>query len=276
MAEPLSCLSFELRGRRWLVGTQHYDLSIPLAFDRPQPNFFGVTPAREQHVVASTFTGDVRLGGSCNCSTYTLTPHCNGTHTECIGHLTAERLSVRDLCTDALSAALLISIRPTRASSTDESTQPQPQPGDLVLTRAAIDAAVSAAAFEDYRALVIRTLPNDASKLTRDYQREAAPYFTSQAMSWIVQRGIEHLVVDLPSVDRAEDEGYLSAHRIFWNLARSAVAPGAEARRGATITELAYIDEQIPDGPYLLNLQIAPFAADAAPSRPILMPLRPA
>lgn len=275
MIEPLPCLGFELRGRRWLVEARQYDLSIPLAFDRSQPNFFGVQPAQAQHLIAGQFTGDVRLGGSCNCSTYTLTPHCNGTHTECIGHLTAERLSVRDLCTDAFSVAVLISILPESASVTEESTRPAPKPGDFVLTGAAIEAAVSAAGYEGYRALVIRTLPNDASKLTRDYQRHPAPYFTSQAMDWIVEREIEHLVVDIPSVDRAEDEGHLSAHRIFWNVERGSVAADPGARRSATITELAYIDGQVPDGLYLLNLQIAPFVADAAPSRPILLPLRP-
>jgi hypothetical protein len=31
----------------------------------------------------------------------------------------------------------------------------------------------------------------------------------------------------------------------------------------------------IADGPYVLNLQVAPFMIDAAPSRPILLPLLP-
>jgi hypothetical protein len=38
---------------------------------------------------------------------------------------------------------------------------------------------------------------------------------------------------------------------------------------------LAFIDDAIADGHYLLNLQVAPFVADAAPSRPILLPLTP-
>ena len=33
--------------------------------------------------------------------------------------------------------------------------------------------------------------------------------------------------------------------------------------------------DSIPDGQYLLNLQVAPFVADAAPSRPVLLPLLP-
>ena len=38
------------------------------------------------------FSGSVATGASCNCRTITLTPHCNGTHTECAAHLTLEPL----------------------------------------------------------------------------------------------------------------------------------------------------------------------------------------
>src|SRR5437879_7785473 len=38
------------------------------------------------------FKGSVERGASCNCELITLIPHCNGTHTECVGHLTRERL----------------------------------------------------------------------------------------------------------------------------------------------------------------------------------------
>jgi arylformamidase len=80
-------------------------------------------------------------------------------------------------------------------------------------------------------------------------------------------------VVDLPSIDRANDEGRLTGHRIFWGLPAGGRLASAATRSDATITELAYIANEIPDGPYLLNLQVAPFVADAAPSRPILLPL---
>ena len=37
-----------------------------------------------------------------------------------------------------------------------------------------------------------------------------------------------------------------------------------------TITELIYVEDSIKDGTYILNLQVAPFENDAAPSRPVL------
>jgi hypothetical protein len=41
-------------------------------------------------------------------------------------------------------------------------------------------------------------------------------------------------------------------------------------RPQASITELAWIAAAIPDGHYLLDLQIPAFLSDAAPSRPLL------
>ena len=41
------------------------------------------------------------------------------------------------------------------------------------------------------------------------------------------------------------------------------------------MTEFIFVDDDIADGRYLLDIQIAPFAADAAPSRPVLYPLIP-
>jgi hypothetical protein len=92
-------------------------------------------------------------------------------------------------------------------------------------------------------------------------------------MFWIVARDVASLVVDLPSLDRADDGGTLAAHRVFWGL-----PPGArdarQAQRGrALVTELAYVPESAPDGLYLLELHVPAFGADAAPSRPVLYPV---
>jgi arylformamidase len=269
-------VSVEFHGRRFRVGLQAHDLSIPTTFDAGQLECFGAPPARAQALRAGNFIGEVSKGGSCNCFTLTITPHCNGTHTECVGHITHEPLSVRDLCTDPLSIAALLSVPTTRAGATTEASIPAPKHQDLLITRAAIETAARSALGEaPFCSLVIRTLPNDVSKHTRQYSDDPAPYLTSEAAEWIVARDIAHLVVDLPSLDRAEDEGYLTAHRIFWNLAPRSTLLTASTRRHATITELAYIPDHLPDGLYLLNLQVAPFAADAAPSRPVLLSLTP-
>jgi arylformamidase len=266
----------EIAGRRWRTAGPGHDISIALRFEGPQPNFYGTPPAAEQTLTAGSFVGDVRRGGSCNCSTYTLTPHCTGTHSECVGHVTEDRVSVRDAAGLHLSTALLVSVTPTSSTETRESSDPPPRPGDLLITQASLQAAAGSAALSDYQALIVRTLPNGSDKLHRQYDSSPSPpYFSAEAMRWIVAHGIQALVVDIPSLDRAEDEGRLTAHRLFWGLPPGARAVSAATRPQAVVTELAFVDNAIADGSYLLNLQVAPFASDAAPSRPILLPLVP-
>jgi kynurenine formamidase len=149
-------------------------------------------------------------------------------------------------------------------------------PGDRVISLTALQAAISHAALSDYQALVVRTLPNDSSKLTRNYDEGSLPpYFSLDAMHYVVEQGVDTLVVDLPSIDRAQDGGRLAAHRVFWGMPAGSTSAATVKRKQATITEMAFIDNAVPDGAYLLNLQVAPFMIDAAPSRPILLPLSP-
>lgn len=263
-----SALAVDIAGRRWRVAAQGHDISIPLRFNEAQPTFFGAAPASAEAITAGSFVGDVRHGGSCNCSVHVLAPHCNGTHTECVGHVTQERLSVRDLALRHFSAALLITVTPEASRDV---------PGDRVITLAALQAAIGPATLSDYQALVLRTLPNDSSKLTRNYDAgPLPPYFALDAMRHVVEHGIDTLVVDLPSIDRANDGGKLAAHRIFWGMPAGSTSAATVARPNATVTEMAFIDGAVPDGAYLLNLQIPPFMIDAAPSRPVLLPLMPA
>jgi hypothetical protein len=250
------------------------DISIPLDFHGPQPNHFGAPPARARPLAAGGFVGDTRRGGSCNCEVLELTPHCNGTHTECVGHLTGERLSVAERAREPLVRALLLSVTPAPAAASGESAEPAPLPGDRLVTAAALTAAaaVLGGGGRPAPALVIRTLPNGADKRSRVYGEEVAPYLSLEAMRWIVARGVRHLLVDLPSVDRGHDEGRLAGHRVFWGLPPGASDAAAAVRPEATITELVYVPDGAADGRYALSLQLPPFVSDAAPSRPLLYP----
>jgi arylformamidase len=97
------------------------------------------------------------------------------------------------------------------------------------------------------------------------------PAFLSiEAMQYIVSKGVEHLLVDTPSVDRLFDDGNLSAHNIFWDTEKKKYNSNTQHK---TITEMIFVDNHIEDGSYLLNLQIPAFVSDAAPSRPIIFKL---
>jgi kynurenine formamidase len=96
------------------------------------------------------------------------------------------------------------------------------------------------------------------------------PFFSIEAMEYIVSLGVTHLLVDIPSVDRLFDDGNLTAHNIFWD---TKLKKYNQSTKSKTITEMIYVPDSISDGSYLLNLQIPAFLSDAAPSRPILYAL---
>lgn len=257
--------------------TRPVQLAIALNFDGAQPSFFGAPSAHAEAFKTGAFIGDIGAGGSCMCSTYTLTPHCNGTHTECVGHVVRDPVSIHAIASESLLVARLITVTPVLASSSRESSDPPALAEDRWITAAQLKQASANASLAGCSALVVRTLPNGAEKRGRQYDADAhlPAYFSSEAMRWIVDRGFSHLVVDLPSVDRAADAGKLTCHRIFWGLPPASTSYAAATRPDATLTELAYVDATLADGLYLLNLQLAPFLADAAPSRPVLYPLEP-
>lgn len=58
------------------------------------------------------FTGSVANGASCNCALHSLAPHCHGTHTECIGHVTRNPVTVASLTPVAPCVALVVSVQP--------------------------------------------------------------------------------------------------------------------------------------------------------------------
>jgi len=238
---------------------QGIDIAIPVRFDEEGLTAFGAPRAAAAPYAAEGFTGDVEKGGSCNCGLYHFSPHLHGTHTECVGHISKNSLYITDRMPQAFVAATLITVTP------------ETEAGDQVITKQALETALQEAAYDFLDALVIRTLPNTAEKTSRDYDgKEMPPYFTSEAMAFIVLAGVQHLLVDLPSIDRMDDGGALANHRMFWNVPDGVVEISPEMASENTVTELIYVPEEVKDGKYLLNLQVAAMMADAAPSRPIL------
>ncbi len=263
-------ITFDIDGRQLKYdASAPIDISMPLRFNGPQPNAFGVDAA-----TASTL-GDTRDGSSVNFEQYTFIPHCNGTHTECVGHITDERISVRDRLRDVMMPAVLVTVEPQVLS------EPPASAGgrfarDKVISAELLRRQLSKVAATPPQALIIRTLPNDDGKLTRRYDTDdIPPYFTAEAIGYIVGCGFRHLLVDLPSLDRLDDPA-LPAHRTFWHMEPGSREVNADTRLNSTITELIYVPNEVADGEYLLNLQIAPSDTDAAPSRPLLLSEPPA
>ena len=132
--------------------------------------------------------------------------------------------------------------------------------GDFVLRDKQFDTLLKG---KNPEALIIRTLPNAREKQSMNWSNTNWPYVEEEVMVRFRESGIKHLLIDLPSVDKEKDGGELKAHRAFWDVR-------GNVRLDATITEMIYVPHNVPDGRYILNLQIASFENDATPSKPVL------
>ena len=240
------------------------DISIPINFNGSQPNTYGVEGATSKPYQDGQFIGDTRKGGPCNFETYSFTPHCNGTHTECIGHITDKRVSVLSSLNQEMIRATLVSVTPR---NTTENYTPDLKKEDLVITKEDLELQLKDIDPAFLQGLIVRTIPNLKNKKSRDYMKVAPAFFSTDAMKYIASLGVDHLLVDTPSVDRLLDEGHLSAHNIFWETKGKEFNPNTQNK---TITEMIFVPSSLEDGAYLLNLQIPAFVSDAAPSRPII------
>lgn len=251
-------------------------LAIPLDFHGPQPNFFGAPQATATPLEMEGFVGDTRQGGSCNVAEIRLIPHCNGTHTETVGHIVHETIPIAEVLPQTLFPARLVTLTPCRAGETQDTYRPLKQPEDWLITRASLEKSLRDVAHDELKVVLVRTLPNDESKKTRRYgQSYQPPFFSVEAIGYLIEHGVEHLLVDLPSLDRMHDGGLLTVHHLFWNVPEQSHELARQTYAFKTVTEMIFVPDHIPDGLYLLNLQIPAFLSDAAPCRPVIYPLEP-
>jgi arylformamidase len=250
--------TIEHQGRTLTVNLSHgLDISIPLSSNGPRAWFVDkaiVAPVINQH-----FTGSVALGGAVNFNNIQFNPHGHGTHTESVGHIAHEVFPISTALVQYFFLSQVISISPEQVMVEDG----WQKIGDSIITKEQLQTAIKNKITE---ALVIRTMPNNLDKKTKNYSNTNFCYIENEALSWLAAQGVQHLLVDLPSVDREADGGLLKSHRAFWNYPHA-------TRKHSTITEFIYVADTIADGEYLLNLQVASFENDAAPSRPVLFKL---
>jgi kynurenine formamidase len=245
------------------------DLSLAVSFDDSSARAFSLPRAEQAPFRAGAFVGDVREGGSVNCEVLQIAPHGNGTHTECVGHVVAERVSVDDVAPRELMLTRLLSVKPTTLADSGEAYGGACEDGDRVITRAALEPGLPAA--ERWPAVVVRTGAGDAA-----FSGANPPYFTDDAARLLREREVEHVLTDLPSLDREDDGGALAAHRIFFGLDAAQTSLDGRAPVARTVTELCRVPDDAGDGRYLLSLGVAPLRSDAAPSRPVLFALEDA
>ncbi len=227
------------------------DISIPIIDNERNLSAWYVSPPVFEPVKTENYTGSVKEGGPVNFRNIFFNPHGHGTHTECLGHITENVYSINKVLKTFHFKAQLISVSPKEVENKEGVIDEVIFPEDLGEISNSVEA------------LIVRTLPNDESKKFKQYSSTNPPYFDVSCVEILLEKGIKHLLIDLPSVDREEDNGKLLFHHAFWEVPRQ---PNFER----TITELIYVENNIPDGEYILNLQTAPFENDASPSKPVL------
>ena len=242
------------------------DISIPLTNTDENPIAWYIEKPVIEPVVFGDWIGKVSEGkSSTNFNNIFFNPHGHGTHTECLGHITNDFYSINKSLKQFFFFAKLITIEPEKIGD------------DFVITKENISTSLNVTSVNSAstplsvtnEALVIRTLPNQKDKKSRKYSNTNPPYLSEDAAIFIRESEIQHLLIDLPSVDKEHDEGKLLAHKAFWNV-KDTINLNSDARFYATITEMIYVPDEIEDGNYILNLQIASFENDASPSKPLL------
>ena len=242
------------------------DISIPLTNTDENPIAWYIEKPVIEPVVFGDWIGKVSEGkSSTNFNNIFFNPHGHGTHTECLGHITNDFYSINQSLKQFFFFAKLITVEPEKIGD------------DFVITKENISTSLNVTSLDSAstslsvtnEALIIRTLPNQLEKKSQKYSNTNPPYLSEDAAIFIRESEIEHLLIDLPSVDKEHDEGKLLAHKAFWNV-KDTNNLNQDARFNATITEMIYVADEIEDGNYILNLQIASFENDASPSKPIL------
>jgi kynurenine formamidase len=235
------------------------DISIPLTNNEQNPIAWYQNTPEIAPVIMGDWIGKVSEGkSSTNFNNIFFNPHAHGTHTECLGHITRDFYSINQCLKQFFFTAELISVEPKAIGE------------DLIITKEQIEETLHCNVSTE--AIIIRTLPNSESKKHLNYSNSNPPYLEEAAAIYIREKGIQHLLIDLPSVDKEHDEGKLLAHKAFWNV-KDVNNVNEDARINCTITEMIYVNDAVKDGSYILNLQFASFENDASPSKPVLYSL---
>ncbi len=224
------------------------DISIPIRASKNNVNAWYVNPPVIKPESSGKWVATVKDGACVNFNNIYFNPHAHGTHTECVGHITEQVHSINKNLKQFFFLAEVITVAPEYLE------------GDLVISKKQIQFALGN---KKRDALVIRTIPNTKDKLSKQYSNTNPPYLLKEAAVYLREKEVKHLLIDLPSVDKEKDDCQLLAHNAFWNTKGT-------IRFDATITEFIYVPNDVEDGAYFINIQIAPFENDATPSKPIL------
>jgi arylformamidase len=257
--------------------SQPIDITLPVRFSAPQTRAWGIALASQLPWRDGTFVGEIAEGGSVNCREMHIVAHSAGTHTECVGHIVANPVTMADIDLRPVSLAAMVSVPLHQLGASGDTYGGTSLADDAVVTSSALRNALARigkpprSEFQP-TSLVLRTEIDGLIRTGRDWSNTNPPYLTTEAVDTLRDAGFLDILLDIPSIDREWDGGGLPSHHRWWDLPAGVLhLQGTTSHR--TITELIEVPQTLPDGWYGLLLQVPSIASDAVPSRPVLYPL---
>ena len=241
------------------------DISIPVEFNKDKnPKFYDTSNPRKDYYKFSGIEYNVDWGAGCSVPLVTMNIHCSGTHTETANHVIKNAPVISDITNLNFIPSQLISVTPE--SNSNEKYHANINENDKMITKSQLVKSLDSMD-EFLDSVIVRTIPNDEEKKSRNYNSNYHPFLSNDALHFLKNKGIKHFVIDTPSIDKFDDDGKLENHKMFFSNEDGSINKN-------TITELVFIPDHCLDGKYLLFIGAPNFKLDAAPSKPIIYKIK--
>ena len=204
-----------------------------------------------------------------NVDKLTLCCHNNRTHTESTAHVFKDGLNISDCSSLTHFGCIVISVEPVsiRTLSDDqyryECGAEMGRERDSSVTKSMIQSRIEEllSKYKDHPEITSFFKQSIFIRMIGDIQcDEHWPFLSNDAMEYLHDTFSNVFGINLPSVDRMESPK-VPNHRIWFGHAKST----------RLITEGLQFGDDINDGLYVLDLQLAPIAdTDAVPTRPVI------
>lgn len=224
------------------------DLAYIIRDGNMRPQCFGAAPPSFEPFRDGDYIGAIEHGSPVNFFNIRLNPHGTTTHTECYGHI-KDGHYLSNCIEKFLYNAYLTDAGLTKTEEGDLVVMPDDLRKDWPV---------------DAEALIVRT--PKIEEFEENFTGKNPVYFAPETIHKLNEGGIDHLLVEWPSLDKEVDGGQLLCHHAFWLV-------DGQWQNHKTITELIRLPENIKAGKYVLNLQVLAIDLDVSPSRPILYPI---
>ncbi|MAQ43634.1 MAG: hypothetical protein CMG25_04020 [Candidatus Marinimicrobia bacterium] len=236
------------------------DISIPVNFNENlNPKFYDTSYPQRQYYKEGNREYNIKKGAGCNVPMITMNIHCSGTHTETANHIINDAPMISDIDNLNFIPSQLISVNPEINSN--EKYHADSDNEDRVITKNQLEKLINPNTFTE--SIIIRTNPNDIDKKIKNYNSHHHPYLSNEAIEYLKEIKVKHIVIDTPSIDKYNDGGKLGNHKIFFTN-------NDNSTNHNTVTELVFIPNECIDGKYFLCIGVPNFKLDAAPSKPII------